>query len=127
MSWQRRGPGAAGVAGGRRVFFFSSRRRHTRYWRDWSSDCALPISPGHTLTWADGTVELRRFARPGPRPERPELGEEAVREVLRDSVRAHLVSDVPVGVLLSEIGRASCRERVSISVVAVSLIKRRKL
>ena len=20
------------------VFFFSSRRRHTRYWRDWSSD-----------------------------------------------------------------------------------------
>src|SRR5882757_10198636 len=24
-------------------FFFSSRRRHTRYWRDWSSDCALPI------------------------------------------------------------------------------------
>src|SRR5258707_7663803 len=27
-------------------FFFSSRRRHTRYWRDWSSDCALPISLG---------------------------------------------------------------------------------
>src|SRR3712207_7443714 len=23
---------------GRYVFFFSSRRRHTRYWRDWSSD-----------------------------------------------------------------------------------------
>src|SRR3712207_6840810 len=23
---------------GRRRFFFSSRRRHTRYWRDWSSD-----------------------------------------------------------------------------------------
>src|SRR3712207_9442837 len=22
----------------RRIFFFSSRRRHTRYWRDWSSD-----------------------------------------------------------------------------------------
>src|SRR3712207_6191101 len=21
-----------------RIFFFSSRRRHTRYWRDWSSD-----------------------------------------------------------------------------------------
>src|SRR3712207_4791192 len=26
------------------VLFFSSRRRHTRYWRDWSSDGALPIS-----------------------------------------------------------------------------------
>src|SRR3712207_7706328 len=23
---------------GRLLFFFSSRRRHTRYWRDWSSD-----------------------------------------------------------------------------------------
>src|SRR5438445_4547148 len=23
------------------VFFFSSRRRHTRYWRDWSSDVVL--------------------------------------------------------------------------------------
>src|SRR3712207_9403294 len=30
------------------VFFFSSRRRHTRYWRDWSSDvCSsdLPTDP----------------------------------------------------------------------------------
>src|SRR5258707_8561567 len=26
------------------ALFFSSRRRHTRYWRDWSSECALPIS-----------------------------------------------------------------------------------
>src|SRR3712207_7295135 len=26
------------------VFFFSSRRRHTRYWRDWSSDVCSPIS-----------------------------------------------------------------------------------
>ena len=25
-------------------FFFSSRRRHTRFTSDWSSDCALPIS-----------------------------------------------------------------------------------
>src|SRR5207245_4311987 len=24
-------------------FFFSSRRRHTRCYRDWSSECALPI------------------------------------------------------------------------------------
>src|SRR3712207_8898272 len=30
------------------LFFFSSRRRHTRYWRDWSSDvCSsdLPAQP----------------------------------------------------------------------------------
>src|SRR5438445_5438523 len=25
------------------LFFFSSRRRHTRYWRDWIQTCALPI------------------------------------------------------------------------------------
>src|SRR3712207_8833214 len=28
------------------VFFFSSRRRHTRYWRDWSSDvCSSDLVP----------------------------------------------------------------------------------
>src|SRR3712207_7640988 len=27
-------------------FFFSSRRRHTRYWRDWSSDvCSSDLDP----------------------------------------------------------------------------------
>src|SRR5947209_17461183 len=35
-------------------FFFSSRRRHTRYWRDWSSDCALPISRSRS----DGRVNV---------------------------------------------------------------------
>src|SRR3712207_7628427 len=29
------------------VFFFSSRRRHTRYWRDWSSDvCSSDLFAG---------------------------------------------------------------------------------
>src|SRR5215217_7333219 len=28
------------------AFFFSSRRRHTRYWRDWSSDvCSSDLAP----------------------------------------------------------------------------------
>src|SRR3712207_8010900 len=27
-----------------RVFFFSSRRRHTRYWRDWSSVCSSDLA-----------------------------------------------------------------------------------
>src|SRR3712207_9062013 len=28
------------------LFFFSSRRRHTRYWRDWSSDvCSSDLCP----------------------------------------------------------------------------------
>src|SRR3712207_9010261 len=30
------------------VFFFSSRRRHTRYWRDWSSDVCSSDLEGQT-------------------------------------------------------------------------------
>jgi asparagine synthase (glutamine-hydrolysing) len=63
------------------------------------------LPPGRVLVWQDGEVELRRFARPGPLAPREgedqaELLEEC-RARLRDSVRAHLVADVPVGVLLS--------------------------
>src|SRR3712207_8541611 len=31
----------------RYFFFFSSRRRHTRYWRDWSSDVCSSDLPEH--------------------------------------------------------------------------------
>ena len=63
------------------------------------------LPPGHLLIWEDGRIELRRFARPAPleelrEDEEAELVEE-LRSRLRDSVRAHLISDVPVGVLLS--------------------------
>jgi len=68
---------------------------------------ARKLPPGHLLTWEGGEVALRRYARPGPPPEgevrrgsAAELAAE-LREVLDDSVRAHLVADVPVGVLLS--------------------------
>src|SRR3712207_8865174 len=37
-------------------FFFSSRRRHTRYWRDWSSDvCSSDLNAG----WINGGDWLR--------------------------------------------------------------------
>jgi asparagine synthase (glutamine-hydrolysing) len=68
------------------------------------------LPPGHLLVWDEasgGPPQLVRFARPAPVPasevradETAELVEE-LRSRLRDSVRAHLVSDVPVGVLLS--------------------------
>jgi asparagine synthase (glutamine-hydrolysing) len=63
------------------------------------------LPAGHLLVWEEGRVELTRFARPAPivevrEDEEAELVEE-LRSRLRDSVRAHLVSDVPVGVLLS--------------------------
>jgi asparagine synthase (glutamine-hydrolysing) len=68
---------------------------------------ARKLPPGHLLVWEGGEPRLERFARPAPAPveqlrddDEAELIEE-LRARLRDSVRAHLVSDVPVGVLLS--------------------------
>jgi asparagine synthase (glutamine-hydrolysing) len=62
------------------------------------------LPAGNLLIWENGNVRLERFARPSPLDSRDddeaELTEE-LRARLRDSVRAHLVSDVPVGVLLS--------------------------
>ena len=63
------------------------------------------LPAGHVLVWQeDGAVELTRYARPGPLPVRDDDEGELVEELrarLRDSVRAHLLADVPVGVLLS--------------------------
>jgi len=68
---------------------------------------ARKLRPGHLLRWHRGTIEQHRYARPGPDSAAPlregsaaELATE-LRGVLRDSIRAHLVADVPVGVLLS--------------------------
>src|SRR5690625_6110532 len=38
------------------VFFFSSRRRHTRWPRDWSSDvCSSDLAFHHFLAWGNST------------------------------------------------------------------------
>src|SRR3712207_8544613 len=59
-------------------FFFSSRRRHTRYWRDWSSDVCSSDLESHVRTISGlivvaglvGTVASPAVAQttaPGPR------------------------------------------------------------
>src|SRR5437870_13788963 len=79
------------------VFFFSSRRRHTRWPRDWSSDvCSSDLFWGAAGSFlvpdpADAQEQQAHSADPGDGP--------------------------------FEIGRASCRERVSSPVVAVALYK----
>src|SRR3712207_7198807 len=41
------------------MFFFSSRRRHTRYWRDWSSDvCSSDLAAKRTLGMRPFDVQI---------------------------------------------------------------------
>ena len=71
---------------------------------------ARKLPPGHVLVWeADrgSEVAIERYAKPRPaaagevRGESEDVLAEELLERLRDSVRAHLIADVPVGVLLS--------------------------
>jgi asparagine synthase (glutamine-hydrolysing) len=65
------------------------------------------LPAGHLLVCDGREASVVRYARPGPNPAgdlRSEPPEELAAELLerlRDSVSAHLVADVPVGVLLS--------------------------
>src|SRR3712207_7900274 len=48
------------------VFFFSSRRRHTRYWRDWSSDvCSSDLHFPGTKIITTMARDKRDHAREG--------------------------------------------------------------
>src|SRR3712207_8174968 len=88
-------------------FFFSSRRRHTRYWRDWSSDvCSSDLE----------RLPLRRARR----DRRSAYREPAALEV--DVVDAVSVEEPPGGDV--GIGRGWWRGRGEISGVAVSLKKK---
>ncbi len=64
------------------------------------------LPPGHLLCWERGKVELRSYWDiPLPEGESPPREEsyysEALHELLRRSVKRHLMSDVPLGVFLS--------------------------
>src|SRR5437763_10579671 len=86
-------------------FFFSSRRRHTRYIGDWSSDvCSSDLRAPFE----------RRHLRTEPRPDERRragrvhlLASSAVSGVRSRRRLALLVARAEVG----QIGRASCRER----------------
>src|SRR3712207_2979604 len=59
------------------IFFFSSRRRHTRYWRDWSSDvCSSDLnrrSVVEQLEWLAGEQLIARLLGANVDPEPPAL------------------------------------------------------
>src|SRR5690554_6977197 len=99
-------------------FFFSSRRRHTRCGRDWSSDVCSSDLRTNTIVTPPVPFSLDGFvSQPG----------KLMLNVLVDDVT---LSQYPVKLQLHiegngiKIGRASCRERVEISVVAVLLKKK---
>src|SRR5437764_14448106 len=83
------------------MFFISSRRRHTRYIGDWSSDvCSsdlLGVKLPHLAAWSVARRTAADFYR---------------EEFSRQELAKHI-----------EIGRASCRERVLISDVVSFLMK----
>src|SRR2546426_12191032 len=96
-----------------KVFFFSSRRRHTRLQGDWSSDVC--------------SSDLRGAAAVGARVDRPPASRRLRRRrygaarVLLSRSHGDDVSHV------GEIGRASCRERGEISVGGGSLKKKKNI
>src|SRR5260370_23175637 len=105
-------------------FFFSSRRRHTRFKCDWSSDvCSsdLRSSPGAAAK-SDSFVEIWRFIALPSTCLRLQAGPIGHIDLDLSSCRENRLSDANC-----QIGRASCRERVEISVVAVSLKKKKKV
>src|SRR2546429_7112631 len=89
------------------LFFFSSRRRHTRCSRDWSSDvCSSDLF--RTVTTTSILPSLLRSPKAaarcaaGTEKDRPAL------ELISSKVRSPLLRNTRLG----KIGRASCRERV---------------
>src|SRR5437867_11236430 len=86
-----------------RSFFFSSRRRHTRSYGDWSSDVCSSDLPG-----GDESARSGRLEQQPVREEEARLG--GVHHLPRLQVPPR-----------REIGRASCRERVYVSVVGAAL------
>ena len=103
------------------LFFFSSRRRHTRC-ADVTGvqTCALPI-------WCGVTLSRRRLdAQSHSRPSHALVGCESARRFALSGLDACAPLCRYRQSHIGQIGRASCRERVQISVVAVSLKKQKR-
>src|SRR5689334_24471712 len=103
------------------LFFFSSRRRHTRWNCDWSSGrvlfrsltlLALVLAIG--LVVDDAIVVVENIQR------RIDEGEPPIVAAQRGARQVFFAVVATTVVLISEIGRASCRERGEITRGAVT-------
>src|SRR5207237_6188081 len=93
-------------------FFFSSRRRHTRFKCDWSSDvCSSDLSPKVAVI----NETMARLYFPGGSPIGRRFGIESDPAHAADFEVIGVVKDAKYESLderPQQIGRASCRERV---------------
>src|SRR5207249_8557015 len=89
-------------------FFFSSRRRHTRSKRDWSSDVCSSDLP--QVVRVRGEAVVRRDRVEDARAGGVGIDLDAVAEVAEGDV-ADVEVAAGVELVEAEIGRASCRER----------------
>src|SRR5207302_7502717 len=92
------------------VFFFSSRRRHTRFSRDWSSDVCSSDLQSRLAWWSLSATQdayeirlMRVGAEEKPQVFQPNLGSPT-------KIPLYFPRWSPDG--KKKIGRASCRERV---------------
>src|SRR5207253_6152472 len=96
-----------GAEAHRRLFFFSSRRRHTRWPRDWSSDvCSSDLSKSREMDVLADAATPEQIARKAQ-----ELGCRSVAFTYNDPT-------VFLEYAVDEIGRASCRERAEVGAAA---------
>src|SRR5690625_7777751 len=93
------------------LFFFSSRRRHTRWPRDWSSDvCSSDLNRPKPCCCSFAKTDST----------------DNIKSVNKYSVLNILIKRVMIKEVL-KIGRASCREREEIEVDAVTSKKKRQI
>src|SRR5690606_40991589 len=101
-------------------FFFSSRRRHTRFSRDWSSDvCSSDLRAAHLRCARKLRAEPGGVMTPDVSILLVTYNHERYIQRTLESVAAQSASHS-----IEEIGRASCREREAVS-VEVGMRKRR--
>src|SRR5690606_41046703 len=102
------------------LFFFSSRRRHTRFSRDWSSDvCSSDlvrrqVPVGDTVTVAELAQRMAVKAT------------EVIKALMSLGVMATINQSIDQDTAVLEIGRASCRERVEAAGAIVAVEKRQR-
>src|SRR5437762_13991129 len=104
------------------MFFFSSRRRHTRYIGDWSSDvCSSDLKPA-------GDAGLSDKLNPGDEapPGTEGTGEDLCPDCAGSGRRERRSCPTCRGSGRVKIGRASCRERVWGAVVGGALQRERE-